>query len=308
MLIEELNSRFASAGGVRFAAGSGGFVHAVVSTPFAEGHVYLHGAHVTHYQPAGTTPVLFTSPHSQFAPGKAIRGGVPVIFPWFGPRAGHPAAPEHGFARVAEWSVESVERALDGAVILELRLDRTETTRTLWPYDFSMWHRVRIGPRLELELEVENRSHEPFGFEEALHTYLRVGDVREATVSGLAGTTYIDKTDAMKRKVQADEPLRLSGATDRVFLGTRGPCVVDDPVLDRRLVIEKRGSATTVVWNPWHEKAAAMADLGGEVWPWMLCVETANAADDAVRLAPGQRHRMTAVVGAESRRVPSKPG
>ena len=171
-----------------------------------------------------------------------------------------------------------------------------------------MWHRVRIGPRLELELEVENRSHEPFGFEEALHTYLRVGDVREATVSGLAGTTYIDKTDAMKRKVQADEPLRLSGATDRVFLGTRGPCVVDDPVLDRRLVIEKRGSATTVVWNPWHEKAAAMADLGGDVWPWMLCVETANAADDAVRLAPGQRHRMTAVVGAESRRVPSAPG
>ena len=149
---------------------------------------------------------------------------------------------------------------------------------------------------------------EPFGFEEALHTYLRVGDVREVTVSGLAGTTYIDKTDAMKRKVQADEPLRLSGATDRVFLGTRGPCVVDDSVLDRRLVIEKRGSATTVVWNPWHEKAAAMADLGGEVWPWMLCVETANAADDAVRLAPGQRHRMTAVVGAESRRVPSAPG
>jgi len=131
MLIEELNSRFASVGGVQFAAGSGGFVHAVVSTPFADAHVYLHGAHVTHYQPIGGTPVLFTSPHSQFAPGKAIRGGVPVIFPWFGPRGGHPAAPEHGFARVAEWSVESVERAIDGAVILVLRLDRTETTRTL---------------------------------------------------------------------------------------------------------------------------------------------------------------------------------
>ena len=302
MLTEELNSRFPSAGGVRFAAGSGGFVHAVVSTPFAEAHVYLHGAHVTHYQPAGATPVLFMSPHSQFAPGKAIRGGVPVIFPWFGPRAGHPAAPEHGFARIAEWSVESVERSLD-AVTLVLQLDSTDATRALWPYDFRLRYRVVIGPRLELELEVENRSDEAFAFEEALHTYLRVGDVREATVSGLAGTAYIDKNDAMKRKLQADEALRLSGATDRVFLAARGPCVIDDPPLDRRLVIEKRASATTVVWNPWREKAAAMADLGGDAWPSMLCVETANAADDAVPLAPGERHRMTAVIAAESRRI-----
>jgi len=286
---------------VRFEAGPGGFVRAVVSTPSAAGHVYLHGAHVTHYQPAGATPVLFMSPRSQFVPGKAIRGGVPVIFPWFGPRAGHPTAPEHGFARVAEWSVESVERALDGAVTLVLQLDSTDATRAVWPYDFRVRHRVVIGPRLELELEVENRSHEAFGFEEALHTYLRVGDVREATVSGLAGTAYIDKNDAMKRKLQADEALRLSGATDRVFLATRGPYVVDDPLLDRRLVIEKRRSATTVLWNPWREKAAAMADLGGDAWPSMLCVETANAADDAVRLAPGERHRMTAVVAAESR-------
>src|SRR5207244_10070890 len=135
MLIEELNSRFASVGGVQFAAGSGGFVHAVVSTPVAEGHVYLHGAHVTHYQPAGATPVLFTSPHSQFAPGKAIRGGVPVIFPWFGPRSGHLAAPEHGFARVADWSVEAVERALAGAGILGLRRAPTAPARALGPSD-----------------------------------------------------------------------------------------------------------------------------------------------------------------------------
>src|SRR5262249_6446271 len=214
------------------------------------GHVYLHGAHVTHYQPAGATPVLFMSPRSQFVPGKAIRGGVPVIFPWFGPRARHPTAPEHGLAPVARWSVQAVPRGLDAAVTLVLQLDSADATRALWPYDFRVRHGVVIGPRLELELEVENRSREAFGFEEALHTYLRVGDVREATVSGLAGTTYIDKNDAMKRKLQADEALRLSGATDRVFLATRGPCVVDDPLLERRLVIEKRRSATTVPWNP----------------------------------------------------------
>jgi len=124
--------------------------------------------------------------------------------------------------------------------------------------------------------------------------------VRRASITGLAGTTYIDKTDAMARKVQARDPLRLTGTTDRVFLDTHAPCVVDDPVLGRRLVIEKRGSATTVVWNPWSEKAAAMADLGADAWPSMLCVETANAAVDAVWLGAGERHRMTAVLRAET--------
>src|SRR4029077_7087853 len=114
--------------------------------------VAVRAALGTAAQPAAATPVLFTSPHSQFARGKAIRGGVPVIFPWFGPRAGHLAAPEHGFARVADWSVESVEHALDGAVILVLRLDPTEMTRTLWPYDFSVVPPRRIRPRLGVEV------------------------------------------------------------------------------------------------------------------------------------------------------------
>jgi glucose-6-phosphate 1-epimerase len=290
--VEALDERFGIADAVRFESGPGGLVRAAITTPSAVGHVYLHGAHVTHYQPSGQRPLIFTSPQSLYMPSKAIRGGVPVIFPWFGPRAGDPAAPEHGFARVTEWSVESVTRDRDGSVAVVLGLETSDATRATWPHDFRIELRMVCGPRLEMELRVENRSREPFTFEEALHTYLLVGDVRRVMLSGLAGTTYIDKIDGMKRKVLGDDPLRLVGATDRVFLGTGAACAVDDPVLGRRLVVEKRASATTVVWNPWK----AMADLGVDAWPSMLCVETADVADDAVRLDPGGFHGMTAVI------------
>jgi glucose-6-phosphate 1-epimerase len=296
--LDSLNERFAVPGAVRFEAGSGGLVRAVVTAPAAEAHVYLHGAHVTHYRPAGHDALLFLSERSWFAEGKAIRGGVPVIFPWFGARAGDPRAPDHGFARTREWTVESVERSDDGSLAVTLVLDPDDGTRQMWPHDFRLRHRVVCGAQLEMALEVDNRSREPFAFEEALHTYLLVGDVRQVSVTGLGGATYIDKTDGMKRKVLAGEPLQLTGATDRVFLDTRVSLALTDPVLARRVVLDKSGSATTVVWNPWSEKAEAMADLGHDAWRSMLCLEAANAADNVLHLAGGQRHTMSVVIRA----------
>ena len=176
-LLDSLNERFAVAGVVRFDAGSGRLIRASISGPTAEGHVYLHGAHVTRHRPVGRRPLLFLSERSQFAEGTAIRGGVPVIFPWFGARAGYPGAPDHGFARTREWIVESVEQMADRAVAVTLVLDADEATRQTCPHEFRIRHRVVFGDRLEMTLEVENRSGEPMLFEEALHTYLLVGDV-----------------------------------------------------------------------------------------------------------------------------------
>jgi len=298
--LHSLNERFAVAGVVGFETGSGGLIRAAVSAPGAEGHVYLHGAHVTHHRPKGQQPLLFLSERSRFADGMAIRGGVPVVFPWFGARAGDPTAPDHGVARTREWAVESVEPFGDGSVAVTLVLEADDDTRRLWPHDFRIRQRVVFGDRLAMTLEVENRSDHPFLFEEALHTYLRVGDVGEIAITGLAGCAYLDKTDGMKRKTLAAEPLRLSGTTDRVFLDTRSTCIVTDPTLARRIDIEKTGSATTVVWNPWSDKAKAMADLGGDAWRSMVCVETANAADNALRLQAGARHAMGVVIGAVS--------
>lgn len=299
-VLDSLNERFAIAGVVEFEAGSGGLIRASVAGRSAEGHVYLHGAHVTHHRPAGQRPLLFLSEQSRFATGKAIRGGVPVIFPWFGARVGHPESPDHGFARTREWAVEAVEPASDGSVAVTLTLEADGATRPAWPHEFTLRHRVVFGERLEMKLEVENRSGHPFDFEEALHTYLRVGDVEQVSINGLGDGVYIDKTDDMRRKTLADGPLRLNGTTDRVFVNTRATCAVADPVLARRIVVEKTGSTTTVVWNPWREKARVMADLGNDEWRSMLCVEAANAADNPVRLGGGERHTMRVVLGAEA--------
>lgn len=277
---------------ITFEQGAGGLVRAVIATEAAEAHVYLHGGHLTHWQPRGQAPVLFLSARSAFSPERAIRGGVPVIFPWFGPRAGDAAAPMHGFARVSPWHVESGDRLPGGRVALTLRLDTGDATRALWPHAFTLRLRVTVGESLDLGLEIVNASPEAWTFEAALHTYLAVGDVRAVSIGGLEGATYIDKTDALTRKRAGGEPLRLTTETDRVFVGTRATCTIDDPVLGRRLAVDKRGSATTVVWNPWADKARTIADLSADDWQRMLCVETANAADDAVRLAPGARHEM----------------
>jgi glucose-6-phosphate 1-epimerase len=295
-----LEERFGIPGALRFERGEGGLPRAVASAAGAVAHVYLHGAHVTHFQPPAGLPVLFTSPRSAFAPGRAIRGGVPVIFPWFGPHPDDPRAPEHGFARVLDWEVESAAAEGDG-VVVTFALTPDETTRARWPHAFRLRHRVRVGAALELTLSVENLSPDPFTFQEALHTYIRVGDAEAAAVQGLEGTAYIDKADGLARKREGRGPVRLRGLTDRVYLDTDRTCAVDDPALRRTVRIEKRGSRTTVLWNPGPEKAAAMADLGPDAWRSMLCVETANAADNAVRLAPGERHEMSARVTAAGR-------
>jgi D-hexose-6-phosphate mutarotase len=195
--------------------------------------------------------------------------------------------------------VESVASASDGSVAVTLALEADDDTRPTWPHEFRIRHRVVFGERLEMTLEVENLSSEPFDFEEALHTYLLVGDVGQVSITGLGGGDYIDKTEDMRRKTLAADPLQLTGTTDRVFLDTRATCSVTDPVFARRIVVEKTSSSTTVLWNPWREKASTMADLGNDQWRSMLCVEAANAADNAVHLAGGERHAMHVVIGAQ---------
>jgi glucose-6-phosphate 1-epimerase len=279
-----------------FKPGFGDLLQLSVTTPLAEARIYLHGAHPAHFQPAGGAPVLFLSEHSHFAPGKAIRGGVPVIFPWFGAHPTHANLPAHGFARTMPWEVESV--ALDGnqTVIAVFRLDSNEETRALWPHDFSLRHRVVIGKQLVMTLEVQNESNAPFQFEEALHTYFAVGDIRKVTATGLENCPYIDKTDAFQRKTQGPEPIRITSETDRVFENTRAAVLINDAAGGRKIRVEKGGSATTVIWNPWETKAASMTDFGREDWRRMFCVETANASANAITLKPRARHAMRAAI------------
>ncbi len=276
---------FAIPNALTFDTAPGGLDRAVISTPLAEAEIYLQGAHIAHWTPHGQKPVVFISSKSFFAPGKPIRGGVPIIFPWFGARSDGKPGPAHGFARTALWSVESTRLLDTGAVEIVFVLPE---------------HAVRftaiVGSELEMLLDVSNQTAEPFKYEEALHTYFSVSDVRNVQVEGLEGTTYIDKTDSFARKVQPDAPLRIAKETDQVHLDTTSTCVVSDPESNRRIEIHKTGSHSTVVWNPWIEKTAGMADMAPDDWQGMICVETANAADNAVTLAPGESHRLTATI------------
>ncbi len=296
-VIEKLNGAFGIAGLAKFEAGQGGLTRVAIATPLAEAHIYLHGAHVTHFQPRGEKPVLWVSGSSAFEDGKPIRGGVPICFPWFGGRAGDAASPAHGFVRLRDWKVRSLRALPGGEVELVLALDWSPRTKEMWPGAFEISHTVTVGRQLTMSLHVVNHGQSPMPFEEALHTYFTVGDVRKASVTGLGGVTYIDKVDAMARKTQSAEPITISGETDRVYLATESATAVRDPVMGRRITIEKSGSKTTVVWNPWIEKAKKMADFGDEEWPGMICVETANAGEGSLTLPPGGSHTMTAVIG-----------
>lgn len=233
---------------------------------------------------------------SRFEPGAPIRGGVPVCFPWFGPRAGDAAAPVHGFARTRTWALESVGVTPGGEVDVRLALRSDATTLAIIPQAFSAVFALRLGHALRMALEVTNDGAEAFRFEEALHTYFTVADVRQVSVDGLAGATYLDKTDGGRRKTQSEPVVRISAETDRLYLDTTAVMTLVDPGLARRIVVEKSGSASSVVWNPWIAKSRAMPDFGDDEWPEMICLETVNAVDNAVVLAPGARHELVATV------------
>ena len=289
-------------GVARLMTGPGGVPRYEISTPLAQAHVYLHGAHVSHFAPAGQRPVLFMSAQSWFQGGKPIRGGVPVIFPWFGPRQGHPESPAHGFTRTRAWTAESIRQQPDGNVVLVLRLESDAETRALWgePHDWVLRHRITIGAALVMELEIENRGATPFRCEEALHTYFSVSEVGEIAVRGLENAEYYDKADGMRRKRQDNEPIRFTAETDRTYIHTANACAIDDPVWRRRILIEKAHSNSTVVWNPWIAKAQSMPDFGDAEWPGMVCVETGNVADNTLEIAPGAKHVTRTLVRCEA--------
>jgi glucose-6-phosphate 1-epimerase len=299
MTSTELNLQFALANALRFETAPGGLIRAVISTPLAEAEIFQQGAHIAHWAVRGRKPVLFISSKSFFAPGKAIRGGVPIIFPWFGPRFGDKPGPAHGFARTSLWTVESAMLLDSGAVEIAFGLAADQASRALGFDAFAVRFTATIGSELSMSLDVSNRSQAPLIFEEALHNYFAVSNVRDIAVRGLEGTTYIDKTDGFSRKVQPDAPIRIGKETDQVHLDSTAACVISDPTWDRRIVISKTGSNSTVVWNPWIAKAAAFQDMAPDEWQAMICVETANVAGNALTLAAGDSHRLTTTITVE---------
>jgi glucose-6-phosphate 1-epimerase len=294
LTIDELNSRFAIAGVALVTAGNGGLPRVSVSGPAATAEIYLHGAQLTSWRPAGAEEVIFLSKQSQWASGRAIRGGIPVCFPWFRNRADDPKAPSHGFVRTKAWQLDSVERVGD-AVVVTLSTSSDEGTRAWWPYDFHLSHRLTIGAELAQELVMKNTGSQALRFEEALHTYYRVGGAEAVRISGLDGVAYLDNTDGNREKRQQGD-IAFTAQTDRAYQDTTHPVEIVDPILRRRIRLEKQESRTTVVWNPWSTGAQSLSDLGDDEWRTMACVEASNIRAFAVDLEPGQEHSMQTLI------------
>ena len=287
MTTDDLNTQFAYGDEIRVAAGPGGMAMVMVNNRHAQAHIHLDGAHLTHFQPKGQKPVLWVSPTSFFQPGKPIRGGIPICWPWFGPHPTGKGQMAHGFARVRAWRLVSTARHSDGQSRIELALDSDAASLALWPFSFALRLVVTVGATLEVALTTTNPGPEPMLYDDALHTYLAVGDVRRAAISGLEGAVYLDKI-AGARAVQLG-PITCTGLTDRVY-GSTATCTIRDPEWDRSLVIEKSGSTETVVWNPWSDKAGTFADFPADGWPGMVCVEAANCLEHRLMLPAGTAH------------------
>ena len=296
--VTELDRRFGIPGLAHVCEGNGGLLRVRITGPNAQGEIYLHGAHVTSWQPAGRDEVLFLSSKSRWQEGQAIRGGIPICFPWFRAKGDDAKAPAHGVVRTRSWELDSIVESQDG-VAVTMFIESDEQTRRWWPAEFRLVHRATFGADLKLELICSNTGNTPLRFEEALHTYNQIADVANVRLQGLEGTHYLDNTDSNKEKTQLGEAT-IASQTDNAFLHTESAIDLIDPGLHRRIRLQKTNSRTTVVWNPWREGAAKMQDLGDGEWERFLCVEASNIMSAAVTLEPGQEHKVTALLSIES--------
>jgi glucose-6-phosphate 1-epimerase len=269
-----------------------------ITTAKSTAEVYLHGAQVTGFKKKGEPPLLFMSQCSRFSEGQPIRGGIPVIFPWFGMREG---LGQHGFARIKSWDLKEFAPSPGGSVSVRFRFPDCPEASTLPP--FTAEYIVTVDDTLTLQLVVTNgSSDEPFAFEDCLHTYFEVGDITAISIVGLKGTTYLDHVANFAEKSETEEAIRIASEVDRIYLNTANPVEIVDPRFGRKIRLEKQGSTSTVVWNPWVAKSQQMPDFGNDEYQRMVCVESGNVAANRITLPPGKSHTLTLRISSESLR------
>jgi glucose-6-phosphate 1-epimerase len=301
MNVQELNSRFGIGTQLRFVEESHDLVVAEIENNLASAKICLLGAYLLTWRPRSTSiPVVWLSEHTNLAQSKAIRGGVPICWPWFGEHESDRSFPRHGFARAVPWQIIETATEPDGATRLELKLLDSPQAQQQWPHACELKLTIIIGETLKMQLATTNTGKEAFVIGEAMHTYFQISDIEKVSVTGLANTEYLDKVEDFARKPQAGD-ITFAGETDRVYVDTEATCTIEDAGLKRRITIAKSGSRSTVVWTPWKEKADLLGDMGSnEGWRRAVCVESANASDNVVTVAPGATHLFTVKYSTEA--------
>ncbi|WP_291010805.1 D-hexose-6-phosphate mutarotase [Hydrogenophaga sp.] len=296
--LEDLNATHGLGKALRVVAGASGGPVIEIHSANASARVALHGAQVLSFWPHGAkADLLFLSDRAVYQPGKAIRGGVPICWPWFGPDPARLDRPNHGFARITAWQLTRTEQFADGGIRVELVLRDTPDTRALWPHAFCLTLCVTVGQQLRLGLSTHNSGDTAFAITQALHSYLAVGDIAHTQLLGLGGTRYLDNA-ASAHGVEREQvgDVSFEDEVDRVYQAVPPELNLVDGRLQRRIHIRAEGSRTAVVWNPGDNVAARLSDLAPGDHRRFVCVETANAGDEVVTLAAGDIATITAVI------------
>lgn len=297
--IAMLTERWGRAPGVSFAQMFGGTV-AILESTSSRAVVALQGGQVLSWRAAhDTNDALWLSPVADFSRAKAVRGGIPICWPWFGPHPSNPSKPAHGFVRTAPWCVTGAAASATDARLV-LAFDTTGVAADVWPGRAKAEIAITAGETLTIALMTHNLGQSAFSVTEALHTYLRVGDIAAVRVEGLSGRAYVDQLLGGARRLQDGAPVSFTTETDRVYLDTPDVVTVRDAVFGRETRVAKSGSLSTVVWNPWIDKSRRLGDMGDDGYKQMLCIETANAFDNAITIDAGTHHRITTEISVRS--------
>ena len=249
------------------------------------------------WTPTGQKPVIYTSPSAIYKEGKAIRGGVPVCWPWFNAHPTDPDLPSHGFVRNRFWVLDSIIESEEGTMInLELKYD--DEIAKLWPFPFTLKACIEVGATAKITIEASNHSDTPVVVGGALHTYLAVSHINQVSITGLEETSYIDTAgpEAPDTVRPQSGPITISEEVDRIYLDTAGAITLHDAGLDRKIEVTREGSRSAVIWNPWIEKAKGLGDLPDEAYQDFVCIEAANARSDLYKLEKHQDHTLSTTI------------
>ena len=228
-----------------------GFTYIEINNAKAHATISTYSGQVLSYRPKSQKDdLLFVSDKAYYESGKAIKGGIPVCWPWFGADPDDQGRPAHGFVRNRQWEVSGSESLADGSTKVVLGLADSEETRKIWPNPFKLNIEITVGDSLSVALVTHNNGDENVTISQALHTYFYVGDIGKVRVLGLDGVEYLDKVDDFAEKTQSGS-ITINDEVDRIYKGVSGELVIEDESLGRKIRIASRGCSTAVVWNPW---------------------------------------------------------
>lgn len=294
--LEELEEKFSIEGEVGFSEMEENMAFINVSNKYADADICLYGAHITNFKPHKTIEILWMSPKSTFVEGSAIRGGIPVCFPWFGPHKNDSSKPQHGFGRLMYWEVIEIASMKSGETLVRLQLCSSPETKIFWEHDFCAELSVVVGKTLTATLKVTNTSATDFEYSCALHSYFSVSSIEEISIEGLQNTKYYNQLEPGDF-IQETEKLEIHKAETRHYYDTEAACVIHDPLFNRSILVDKSGSKITTVWNPWEEICSKIDDLPDDAFHTFVCIEAVNAFNDTITLAPGETHETSAIIG-----------